>query len=427
MKVTVTNTSDTKADITVVASEEDLKEAQQRALKRIQPNVSADGFRKGKVPLNMVEKHVDPKTINTEALDEAVNTLLIAAIQQEKLRVLDKPTVEVTKYVPGQELEFTAGLEVMAPVKLADYKKLKKKPISVTVTDEDIDKVLDNLRLRVAEKQEVDREAKDGDEVWIDFEGTDTEGKEVPGAKGSDYPLRLGSDTFIPGFEKNLLGAKKGDEKEFTLTFPKDYGHQPLAGQKVTFKVKVRIVKEVVLPKVDDDFAGKVGPFKSADELKEDVKQQLTQQKTNEAMADLQDEIVSELLEKSTLTPPESFVQDQQKHILEDFKQNLAYRGITIAEYLKQAGQTEEEYVKQEVLPQAERRVKIGILLSEIAGDEKIDASEEEITRHIQLAQGQMQSQPGMLDPNNPDLRRDVANRLITQKTLEKLVEYATN
>ena len=427
MKVTVTKQSDTKADISVVASKEDLEKARMRALKNLQPNVSADGFRKGKVPLNLVDKNVDPKAVNTEALDEAVNSMLIEAIQQEKLRVLDKPTVEVTKFVPDQELEFKAIVETMAPVKLGDYKELKKKLEKVAVKKEDIQEVIDNLRLRVAEKKEVDRASKNDDEVWIDFEGFDKDGKEVAGAKGTDYPLRLGSDTFIPGFEENLEGVKKGDEKEFTLTFPKDYGHKPLANQKVTFKVKVRVVKEVVLPELNNELAGKIGPFKSVSELEEDIKMQLQQQKMNEAQAKLQDELIGDLLDQSTIVAPESFLADQQLHILEDFKQNLTYRGITMKEFLDQSGMTEEEYIEKEVKPQAERRVKIGILLSEVASEEGIDATEEEIDRHIQLAAGQMQSQPGAFDPQNPDLRRDVANRLITQKTLDKLTEYATS
>ncbi|MDX1766223.1 MAG: trigger factor [Candidatus Saccharimonadales bacterium] len=427
IKVERNKSDKTIAELSIVADKKEIKDAKNRALKRLQPEVKVDGFRKGKVPLNVVEKNVDEKVLNTEALDEVVNELIIKAIQQENLKVLDKPAVEITKFVPNEELEFTAKLSVMAPAKIADYQKIKKKLKKVSVSDDDIDKVIENLRQRMAEKVEVDRAAKDSDEVWIDFEGRDLKGKEVAGASGKDYPLRLGSKTFIPGFEENLVGVKKGDEKDFTLTFPKDYGHKPLAGQKVKFAVKVRVIKEVKLPEVDKDFVAKIGPFKDEKGLRTDIKTQLMQQKTEEAQNQLRDEIVGELIEKSDITPPQSFVDEQIQNLKEDLKQNLAYRGITYQEFLEQSGKTEDQYTEKVIKPQAEIRVKIGILLSEVAEAENISVTEDEVDMQIQLLKGQAPAGSAEANLDSDQARRDVSNRLATQKTLDKLVGYATS
>ena len=419
--------SDTKAELVIESDEKILDEVKKAVLKQMQPEVSAPGFRKGKVPLNIVEKNVDDNYYKSQFLDEALTVLYNEALKEQKLRPLSQPEVEIKKFVPFTELSFSVKVDVVPPIKLGDYKKIKQKREKSEPSAEDVDEVIENLRGRLAEKKEVERAAKDGDEVTIDFKGTNDKGEDVAGASGKDYPLRIGSKTFIDGFEEEVTGLKVGDEKTFTLKFPKDYAHKPLASKEVTFAVTLKKVEELQLPKADADFAAKVGPFKTMAELKKDVKTQLTKQKDQEAEDALRDAIVGELVEKSKLEAPDVLVQENMEAALNEFKQNLVYRGITFPEYLEQAGMTEEEYREAELKPRAEQRVKTGLVLSQVADEEKIDVTPEELEIRMQLLKGQHQNDPQMLAQlANPEAEREIASRLVTEKTVEKLVEYAT-
>lgn len=427
MNVELNRKNDTEVELTIVASKEQLDSVKQAVLKRLQPEVSAPGFRKGKVPLNIVEKHVDDNYFKSQFLDEALTEVYRTALIQEDLRPLSQPQVEIQKFVPFSDLAFKVSVSVVPPIKLGDYTKVKKSKKVTDVTAADVTEVVDNLRKRMAEKKEVKRAIKDGDEAIIDFAGVDSDGKDVAGAKGTDYPLSIGSDTFIAGFEENLTGMKAGEEKTFTLTFPKDYAHTPLANKDVTFTVTIKTVNEMELPKADDAFAKKVGNFKTLKELKDDIKVQLQKQKDQEADAQLRDEVIGEVVTKSKMTIPQVLLDESVEGLLNEFKQNLVYRGITFPEYLEQAGMTEEEYREKELLPKAETRVKTGLVLAEIAKAEKITVSDEELEIRLQLLRGQHQNDPQMMaELNKPEAQQDIASRMATEKTIEKLVEYAT-
>jgi trigger factor len=322
-------------------------------------------------------------------------------------------------------LVFTATLEILPPVKLADYSKVKKQVPKIAVSQKEIDEVLGNLLQRSAVKNEVKREAKEGDEVVVDFDGTDNEGKAVAGASGNDYPLVLGSKTFIPGFEEALVGLKQGDKKDLNLSFPKDYHAKHLAGTKITFKVQVKKVNEVKEPEADASFAKSVGPFKSIDELKNDIKKQLQAQKERESLNRIKDELVEEIVKKSTFTLPESLVADQVELLKQDFIQNLVYRGITLNEYLKQEKYKDEKaWIEKEIKPQAERRVGVGIVLSQVADKEKIQVTQEELDATLQQYRQQYQQQAAQFDA--AELQREVSSRILTEKTVDKLVEIST-
>lgn len=427
MKSTINQISDTRIELSIQADAKDLKEYKNTALKQLQPEVSAPGFRKGKVPLNLVEKQVDAKYLESQYLDIALTELYRKALQEHKKQPLSRPEVDLKTSVPYEQLEFTVTVDVVPPIKLPDYTKLSKQKKEVKVSKKDVEEVIDNLRFRIAERQEVDRAAKEGDEISIDFKGTDDKGKPVAGATGTDYPLRLGSNTFIEGFEEKLIGTKKGDEKKFTLTFPKDYAHKPLANKDVTFEVTVKSVKEVKLPEIDDAFASKVGPFKSVDELKKDIEAQLAKQKEQEAEAELRDQIIEDIVSKTKMTLPEALVDENEEAMLNEFKQDLVYRGITFPEYLEQAGLNEDDYRKKELRPKAEQRVKTGLILSEIADKEDISVSPEELEIRMQLLKGQHQQDAAMQQQlESPDARREIASRMVTEKTLTKLVDYAS-
>jgi len=428
MQTTTKYENDTKAKVTVTADADELAAIKEHVLKHLASSQgSIPGFRKGKAPLNLIEKQLDPALLQSEFLQHAVNDLFIQAIEQEGLRTVSQPQVDITKFVPFTTLEFTADVEVVGKVTLPDYKKIKVAKKSVTVTDKEIDEVVESLRSRAAERKEVKREAKDGDEVTIDFSGVDAKTKEViPGADGKEYPLVIGSNTFIPGFEPELIGMKVGDEKSFDIVFPKDYGQKSLQNQKVTFTVKVHKIQEMALPKLDDAFAKTVGPFKSVTELKDDIKKQLTSDKERNVEQEFENELVQNIAEQTNVTLPKVLVDDQIDRMEQEEKQNLMYRGQTWQEHLQTEGLTEEEH-REKNRDQAELRVKAGLVLSEIAEAEKLQVTPEELEVQIQILKGQYQNDPNMMaEIDKQENRRDIANRILTQKTVAKLKEYST-
>lgn len=426
MQITTSQPSDTEAVMTVSAAAEELMPIKETVLKKLQPQLNLAGFRKGKAPLPLVEKNLDQAMLQTEFLEEAVSTLYADAIRKEKLRPVDRPEIQISKFVPFTELEFKATLPVVGNIKLPDYKKIMKEKPEVKITAKDVDQVLNSLQKQLAEKKDVDRAAEDGDQAWIDFVGVDDKGEPIKGADGKDYPLALGSNTFIPGFEENIVGLKPGDEKTFTLTFPKDYGMKALANKKVTFTVNVTKVQEVIEPKLDDEFAKKVGPFESIKQLKEDIKKQLQHEKQHEADRKFESELISEIGEKTKVSVPQVLVDEQIEALIRELRQNLTYRGQTWQEYLEAEGKTEEEYRKEELTPQAEKRVKASLALAEIAEAEGIDVSVEELEIRIQILKNQYQDNSMRAELDKPENRRDIASRLLTEKTVAKLVSYVT-
>ena len=427
MKHTIKNQSDTKVLVTVTLDATELADIKQQTVKRLAKNVKVAGFRQGKVPANVAEKNIDQTALNSEVLEDAVNMSAVEAFETAKLTPLDRPKVSVDKYVPGQELQYTAEVEIIPAIKLGDYKKLKAKKEDVKVTDKDVTEVIDRLRKSSSVKKDVERAAKLGDEVVIDFDGKDEKGESVAGAKSEDYSLELGSNTFIPGFEDGLVGKKAGDEFTLPLTFPKDYHHKPLAGAKVAFAVKVKAVKESAMPELDDAFAAKTGPFKTVAELKADITRELTEQKEREAIDKLKDSLVEQLVKGSHVPAPHILIHDQLESIERDFVQNLMYRGMTLDDYLSQQGKTREEWQQGELHEQAERRVQVGLALAELSKIEKIDVSKEELDERLHEMLERYNNAPEVVKQlDTPEARRDLANRVMTEKTVDRLVELNT-
>ena len=425
MQVTRKNLSETKATLTIVLGVEELVHAKEHELQEQAKKVKVSGFRQGKAPLSVVEKQLDENQLQASVINHAINDFYGEAVDKEGVRPLNQPEVEIGKFVPYTELEFKATFEFMPEIKLGDYTKIKKTLPKVTVTAKDVDEVIQNLRTRSAVKEDSTKAAKNGDDVIIDFEGKDKDGKAVAGASGKDYSLNLGSKSFIPGFEEGLVGVKKGEKKDLDLTFPKDYHAKNLAGTKITFSVTVKNVQAVVLPELDDKFAASLGAFDKLEDLKKDVKSQLQEQKEAEELNQLKDQIVEELVKKSTLTLPEILVNDQISMLEHDFNQNLVYRGITKAEYLKQEGfKDEETWKEKELKPQAERRVSVGMVLAEVAEKEKLTVTDEELNARIDLYKQQYQQSAEQFD--QPDMRREVVSRILTEKTVDRLTEIAT-
>ncbi len=423
MKHTLKKTSDTLVSITTSVSEADLKKAKSAALTQLSTQVKVPGFRTGKVPPAIAEKNLDPNLLANETMEQALNAALNDCIVAEDLRVLDQPKVNVTKFVPYTDLEFTADIEVLPPVKLADYKKLKARKEKFTVDAKEVDEVIDRIRTNFAERAEVTRAAKSGDEVVIDFDGRDKKNGPIDGTKAEDYALALGSGSFIPGFEDKLIGHKAGEQFDIDVTFPADYHAKHLQKAKVTFAINLKKIQEVVLPKADDDLAKKSGPFNSIKDLKADIKRELTAQKERSATEKLKDDLLGELAEKTKLTLPAVLVEDQLRALEQEFQQNLLYRGQTLEQYMEGAGYKDRDiWIEKELRPAAERRVKAGLVLAELSKVESIDISTDEFEAELARRKAEAPKMADQLD--TPEARRDLANRVITEKTIQRLVEF---
>lgn len=426
MQTTIKHLTPTKVELTIEADAELITRVKDAVVADMAKNVQVAGFRKGRAPAAMVEKAVDQQQLQSRFLDGAISELYAAAVVEKQLRPVGQPRVDISKYVPFSTLEVKIQVEVVGAVKPADYKKFKMKPKAVKVDDKEVEAVVDDLLQREAEKAEVDRAAADGDEVTIDFTGTDAKtGAAIDGANGAGYPLVLGSGTFIPGFEPEIVGLKAGEQKTFVVTFPKDYGAKELQNKKVQFAVTVVKVNEVTTPKLNDTFAAKVGPFKTVAELRMDIRGQLQTEKELQARRELENDLLMELAKKSKAEIPQALIDDETERMIAEEKQNILYRGVTWPEYLKSIGKSEEEH-RAEVAEQAELRVKTGVLLGEVAQAEDIAVSEEEFQERLKQLKEQYADAKMQEELAKPENQRDIASRILTEKTIAKLVSYAS-
>lgn len=423
MKISRKDLSKTKVELTISLDSKELAGAEQVALVHMSKDLKVPGFRPGKAPASEVKKRVSSEELQSHLIGDAINRAVPEALNAEKLQALDRPEVEVKKAVPGQILEFTLEAEVLPAINLGDYKKLKAVKPKVTVDKKSIDEVVERLRQAQAEKKEVKRAAKIGDEVTMDFKGKDDKGMAFAGGEGKDYPLVLGSNTFIPGFEEGLMGKKAGDKFDLSITFPKTYHAAHLAGKKASFHVTLKVVKEVTLPKVDDVFAAKCGPFKTVADLRADIKKEVAARSDHEAQERLKDQLVEQLVKASKPPVPEVLIKDQMKNIETDFVQNLTARGMNLQQYLDEKQWTREEWEKNDLREAAIRRVQSALVLSELSKLEKIEVTQDELNaRHQQMLE--QYTDPNMrLQLESPQARADLSNRALTEKTLQRLIE----
>ncbi|HEY4964434.1 MAG TPA: trigger factor [Candidatus Saccharimonadales bacterium] len=421
MKIDDLKSTPITSSYTIVADADELELYKKHAVSANRKGVKIPGFRPGKAPDEMVEKFVDQEKLQNDFLNKAINELYLQSVDEQNLKVVNEPKIEITKFVPFTTLQFSVLVDVITKVDLPDYKNLKLKLEPMPVTKEQSDRTLQELRLRTAKFKEVDRAAKLEDQVEIDFEGKDFKTKQkLSQASGLDYKIILGSNSFIPGFEEQLVGLKAGASKTFDITFPKDYHEVSFKGRKLSFKVDVKMVTEVELPKLDDVFAASMGPFKKIDEFKTELKRQLKEENDRQSQRRFEDQILNTIAEKTEVEIPDSLKQSEITKLEAEAKQNALYRGQSWSEFLETLDLDEEGYRKQ-LDPIAVLRIKGGLAIGEIATKEKIEISASELdTRIAQL--GDQYTDPQMReelkDPNN---RREILMRLLTEKVLDFL------
>jgi len=423
MKYSKKDLSDSKLEFHVELTPVEVAKHHAAAVKKLSRNVKVAGFRAGHIPSEVAEKHIDPAKLADEAINSAVNAALVELIRGENLQILDQPDIAITKFAPAQVLEFTATMEIVPEVKLAGFAKLTTHREPTKITDEQVNEVVANLANNAATKTEVKRAAKLDDEVEIDFTGY-KDGEKFDGGEAKDFALTLSSHSFIPGFEEGIVGHKADDNFDLPLTFPKDYGAKKLAGAKVVFKIKLNKIREISQPKINDDFAKTIAPdLKTLDDLKKDIRRELTARAEYDANRKFQDDLLTELAEKSNIAPPEILVGDQLTALENQFAQNLAYRGNNLEKYLQDEKLSREDWISRDLRPAAEKRVRNSLALSQLSRMWNIAATDEEV--HGQ--QDKLLAQYN--DPNlrenfaSDEMKRQIAQQIIADKTLAKLAE----
>lgn len=422
MKTKVKKVSDSRIELTVTLDAKDLKPAKEHALEKLAKEVNVEGFRKGKVPVEIAKRFIPENDLEKEVVDYAVRSTVIKAFQEVEKAPLVMPNVNVTKRVPDEMLEYVAVADIVPEIKLGNFKNLGVKKDEVKVTEKEIKEILDNLANSFAEKKAIKRAAKLTDEVIIDFTGK-KDGKPFRGGSAKDYKLVLGSKTFIPGFEDGIVGHEPGDKFDLNLTFPKDYGVEELKGAKTVFEVLLKQVNEVKKAPIDDEMAKKCGPFKTLAELKSDIKKNLEAQNQHKVEEKFKDDLVNALVKKSTVPTPEILVEDQMRFIKDDITRNAATQGMSFDDFLKANNETLESWEK-EARKVAETRVKASLALQTLAVENKINVPQELVDAKIaELRDVYKKSPEALKNLKDPNVKMDIKNRMIIEKTLDFLVD----
>lgn len=422
MKTKFKKLSDSRVEITVTLDAKDLKPAEEKALEKLAKEIKVEGFRAGKVPAKVAKKFIPENDLNAETIDFAVRSTVIEAFKKEEKSPLVLPSVNVTKYVPHEMAEYTATADIVPEIKLGDYKNLGVKKPEVKVTEKEIKDVLENLSSSLAKKKAIKRAAKLTDEVIIDFVGK-KDGEAFQGGSAKDYKLVLGSKTFIPGFEDGIVGHEPGDKFELKLTFPKDYGAKELAGEKTIFEVLLKQVNEVTKAPIDNEMAKSCGPFKNLNELKKDIEKNLKMQNEHRTEEKYKDELVNALVKKSKVPAPGILIDDQMKMIREDMTRNAQSQGLSFEEFLKRNHETLENWEK-EARKIAEMRVKASLALQTLAVEQKITVTDDLVAGKIAELKDVYKKSPDALKSlKDPNVKMDIKNRMIIEKTLDFLVK----
>jgi len=377
MDVKVEKMPKSEVKIVVAMTDSEMKVYEERAAEVISKEVKIDGFRTGKAPINIVKKRVGDTAFESQVVDLALPEAYAKAMQQEKIEPVSRPKRNITKQYP---LHFEATVAVMPDVELKDYSKIKVAKKEIKVTDKDVEEIIESLSKREATFKDVERAAKKGDRVEVDFAGFDKDGKELPNTSSKNHPVIIGDETLIPGFEDGLVGMKKGEKKKLNLTFPKEYHSKNFQGKKVTFDVTMNRIEERELPKLDDKFAEKVsgGHAKTLKQLKEDIKTNLMDVRTEEAEKVREEEFLEELTKKATIEIPESMIEDEIDFMLERSKQSMDSRGMDwdkVMEEQKAAGKDP----RKDLRKGAEKQVTLRLALREVYKKENIEVADEDM------------------------------------------------
>lgn len=419
-KVLEKKSSEVRFEITI--EKEKLQKITKNVVESLGKNIKVDGFRPGKVPQFLIEKEVGKDNFWAEVIDKAVPEAYFEAILKEKINVISQPQVQVKEFVPGERLVFEAVAATLPKIEDLKYKGKKIKFKKPTSTKEEKEKALEGLVEKYAEEKEVERAAKNGDRVEIDFDGT-LKGLPFDGGSSKNHTLLLGSKTMIPGFEEKIVGKKAGQDFEFEIEFPSEYHAKHLASQKVKFSIKLNKVFEKVRGEASDDFAKKLG-FSDLEKLKSELEKELDFQKILAEKQKIEQKIIEEAIKENKIEAPSVLVDEEVHRMVHEAQHNLSHSGLTMEKFLEMSNKTLGE-LQKEMEPEAIKRVQVGIFLGEVARKEKIEAGEEDINKEIENILKTATPGTDIADLrakyDTPERRREIGNNLIIRRAVEIL------
>lgn len=410
------------AKLTVEVAAEDVEKALQAAYLKQRKQINIPGFRKGKVPRQMIEKMYGPEVFYDEAANNMIPDAYAKAYDESELDIVSQPKIEVVQMEKGKPFIFTAEVATKPEVTLGDYKGLKVDKVSTRVTQKEVDEEIEKERERNARTIEVtDRAVQDKDEVTLFFEGF-VDGVAFEGGKGEDYPLTIGSGSFIPGFEEQLIGAEIDKEVEVNVTFPKEYHSEELAGKDATFKCTVHTIKAKELPELDDEFASEVSECETMDAYRAEVKKNIKERKERTGKEKKENQAVDQAIENAQMDIPEAMIEFQVRQMADDFARRIQQQGLTVEQYFQFTGMTAEKMM-EEMRPQAEKSIKTRLVLEAIVKAENIEVSdervEEELTKMAEAYQMEVEKLKEFMGENE---KKQIKEDLAVQEAITLLV-----
>ena len=433
MSFTVENLEKNMAKLTIEVSAEDFEKALQKAYEKNKNKIAVNGFRKGKVPRAVIEKVYGAGVFYEDAANILIPEEYSKAAEESKLDIVSQPEIDVTQIEKGKSFIFTAEVALKPEVTLGEYLGVEIEKTDAKVTADDVKAELEKVREQNARLVDVtSRGVKDKDQAVIDFEGF-VDGVPFEGGKGTDYPLTIGSHSFIDNFEEQLIGAKIGKEVEVNVTFPENYQAAELAGKPATFKVTVKAIKVKELPKLDDDFAKDVSEFDTLADYKADIKKNLTEKKKEEAKREKEAKAVAKAVENASMDIPEGMIKLQVNNMVNEFAQRLQMQGLSIDQYIQYMGSNHQQFMES-LKPEAVTRIKNSLVLEAVVKAENITATEddfeEEVKRMSDMYKMEVDKVKEILGDNEKeqimsDLAIQKAAELIASKAVEKAAPKA--
>ena len=415
------NANEVKLEITIEAEKFD--EAMKKVYFKSAKYFNIPGFRKGKAPMNIVEKYYGKEIFYEDAFNEVVPEEFEQALKDNNIEAVSRPDIDIKQIGKGQDLIFTAVVQTKPEAELGKYKGIEIKKIEYNVTDHDIEHELGHMQEKNSRLVSIDdRPVENGDITVIDFEGS-VDGVPFDGGKAEGHELEIGSGSFIPGFEDQIVGMKIDEEKDINVKFPEEYFSKDLAGKDAVFKVKLHEIKKKELPELDDEFAKDVSEFDTLKELKDSIKEKLETQNNERAKYETQDAVIKAVSENTKLDIPSGMIELEIDNMLKDIETRLSYQGLKLEQYFKMMGKTEEE-VRKEYEPQAIEGIKSRLTLEAIIKKEKIEATDEEIDAKIkEMAENYGKKEEEIKD--NENIRNYIKQGIESEKAIDFLVENA--
>lgn len=425
MQITTTPQPKSQIQLKVELSVEEMKPFLDKAASALSAKYKIEGFRPGKASVGIVIQKLGVEAVWQEAAELAVRKTFPDAIIQEKIRSVGHPHIAIIKLAADNPFIYQAQVAVLPEIKLGNYQQLKAKKKSVTIKPEEMDKAVEELQTMFAKESPVDRPAQTGDKLEVDFDLT-VDHVAVEGGSSKNHPMVIGSKNFIPGFEENLVGMKKDDQKNFSLPFPADYHNKQLAGKKGDFATTVKTVIEVVKPTVDDAFAKQAGKFESVAELRSKIEENLQHEADHEADMEWERALMDELINQTTIGEiPDILLTSETEKMLHEIEDEISQRGLSMDDYLQGLKKTKDELSKEFQEP-AIRRIKSAIILRHIALAENVIISDDEVNKEVQQVLAAYKDQPELVQRiDSEDYRSYIRNILVNRKVVGQLKEWA--